>query len=270
MGKKGMIKSIKGITLVSLVITIIVLIILAAVTINLTIGSDGIITRAKNAKENMELAAIEEQESLNQLYEQFNFEGSGTQVGDSTGQGSSSSTNISNETIRYNAQTDMVQLKDANGNWVDWKRGGLLDRYLFDGGDVCEDITGGWNYVKTSGTCSNSMSNVISISGTGVAGAHGICKYITANVIDFTGFSKLKIEYTDLYCDRAGFTNNTSKMYIKCGSTTIGTLDKNTNSSGTLVFDISEYITSSTISIETFGNDYGTSRISISKIYLTN
>ena len=61
-------KNNKGITLVSLVITIIVLIVLAAVSINLTIGTDGIITRAKEAAENMEIAAEEEQEMLNTLY----------------------------------------------------------------------------------------------------------------------------------------------------------------------------------------------------------
>jgi len=64
-------KNMKGITLVSLVITIIVLIILAAVSINLTIGTDGIITRAKEAAENMEIAAVEEQVRLNELYQQL-------------------------------------------------------------------------------------------------------------------------------------------------------------------------------------------------------
>jgi len=65
------VKSMKGITLVSLVITVIVLIILAAVSINLTIGTDGIITKAKEAAENMELAAVEEQVRLNELYGQL-------------------------------------------------------------------------------------------------------------------------------------------------------------------------------------------------------
>ena len=51
----------KGITLVSLVVTIIVLIILAGISINLTIGQDGIITKAKQAKENIELAKVEEE-----------------------------------------------------------------------------------------------------------------------------------------------------------------------------------------------------------------
>ena len=44
------IKSTKGITLISLVITIIILIILAGVAINLSIGNNGIFTRAKQAK----------------------------------------------------------------------------------------------------------------------------------------------------------------------------------------------------------------------------
>jgi len=65
------VKNEKGITLVSLVITVIVLIILAAVSINLTIGTDGIITRAKEAAENMEIAALEEQVRLNELYGQL-------------------------------------------------------------------------------------------------------------------------------------------------------------------------------------------------------
>ena len=54
-------KNKKGITLVSLVVTIIVLIILAGVSINLTLGENGIITMAKKARENMELAQIDEQ-----------------------------------------------------------------------------------------------------------------------------------------------------------------------------------------------------------------
>ena len=50
----------KGITLVALIVTIIILIILAGVSINLVLGDNGIITLAKRAKENMEIAAQEE------------------------------------------------------------------------------------------------------------------------------------------------------------------------------------------------------------------
>ena len=65
------VKNSKGITLISLVITIIILIILAGVSIAIVFDEDGIINKAKKAAENMEIAAIEEQEMLNSLYEKF-------------------------------------------------------------------------------------------------------------------------------------------------------------------------------------------------------
>ena len=68
-------KNKKGITLVSLVVTIIVLIILAGVSINLTLGENGIITMAKKARENMELAKENEERKLNELYMQMEQEG---------------------------------------------------------------------------------------------------------------------------------------------------------------------------------------------------
>lgn len=66
----------KGVTLVSLVVTIIVLIILAGISINLILGDNGIITVAKKAKENIELAKIEEEKELNELYTQLDSEDS--------------------------------------------------------------------------------------------------------------------------------------------------------------------------------------------------
>ena len=67
-------KNQKGITLVALVVTIIVLIILAGISINLTLGDNGIITTAQKAKENMELAKVEEERELNELYTQLETE----------------------------------------------------------------------------------------------------------------------------------------------------------------------------------------------------
>ena len=64
-------KNQKGVTLVALVVTIIVLIILAGISINLILGDNGIITIAKRAKENIELAKIEEETELNELYTQL-------------------------------------------------------------------------------------------------------------------------------------------------------------------------------------------------------
>ena len=71
-------KNNKGITLVALVITIIVLIILAGISINLILGDNGIITIAKKAKENTELAKIQEETELNELYTQLEFNGTGS------------------------------------------------------------------------------------------------------------------------------------------------------------------------------------------------
>ena len=53
-----------GITLISLVVTIIILVILAGVAINLTIGENGIITKAVNAREDMKIAEGKEKISL--------------------------------------------------------------------------------------------------------------------------------------------------------------------------------------------------------------
>lgn len=60
-------KDAKGITLVALVVTIIILIILAGVSISLVLGDNGIVSKAKDAKQNMEVAANEEQEGLANL-----------------------------------------------------------------------------------------------------------------------------------------------------------------------------------------------------------
>jgi len=56
-----------GITLIALVITIIVLIILAGVSINLVLGNNGIITRARDARNNYQKAAAEEETTLKDL-----------------------------------------------------------------------------------------------------------------------------------------------------------------------------------------------------------
>ena len=54
----------KGITLVALVVTIIVLIILAGISINLLLGDNGLITKAKEAKKQQKIAEIKEKISL--------------------------------------------------------------------------------------------------------------------------------------------------------------------------------------------------------------
>ena len=56
-----MLKGQKGITLVALVVTIIVLIILAGISISLVLGNNGVVTKAKEGRQNYQTAANEEQ-----------------------------------------------------------------------------------------------------------------------------------------------------------------------------------------------------------------
>ena len=65
--RKQIAKKNKGITLVALVITIIVLLILAGITISLTIGQNGIITRAQQAGKNYLNAQDQELAGLNEF-----------------------------------------------------------------------------------------------------------------------------------------------------------------------------------------------------------
>ncbi|MDO5557175.1 MAG: hypothetical protein Q4G05_02905, partial [Clostridia bacterium] len=51
----------KGITLIALIITIVIMLILAGITINLTLGENGIFLKAKDAKRDYETASIKEQ-----------------------------------------------------------------------------------------------------------------------------------------------------------------------------------------------------------------
>ncbi|MFR0823504.1 MAG: hypothetical protein ACLU84_05295 [Clostridia bacterium] len=73
-------KNEKAMTLISLVVTIVILIILAGISINVTIGDNGIITKAKQAKANIVLAGEAEALQLNQLY--FDLETSGEMTED--------------------------------------------------------------------------------------------------------------------------------------------------------------------------------------------
>ena len=60
-------KNTRGITLIALVITIVVLLILAGITIAALSGNNGILTRAKGAKEKTELAQKEEEKTLSNM-----------------------------------------------------------------------------------------------------------------------------------------------------------------------------------------------------------
>ena len=68
----------KAITLIALVITIVVLVILAVVTISLTVGNDGLISRALKAAKSYNDAQERDKESINDLYGQLSIAADGT------------------------------------------------------------------------------------------------------------------------------------------------------------------------------------------------
>ena len=108
---KKTLKKQKGITLIALVVTIIVLIILAGVSISLVLGENGIVNKAKKAKENTELAKVEEETSLNELAKQIEETSGGTT--------NPPETIKTVEEVKGGSYFDKATtLKDSNGNLI--------------------------------------------------------------------------------------------------------------------------------------------------------
>ena len=83
MNKKLKIKQEKGITLIALVVTIVVLLILAGVSISLVLNNNGVISKAKDAKNQYAEAQTNEEKHFNEVSDWID-----TKVGDTTGGGS--------------------------------------------------------------------------------------------------------------------------------------------------------------------------------------
>ena len=83
MNKKLKIKQEKGITLIALVVTIVVLLILAGVSISLVLNNNGVISKAKDAKNQYTEAQTNDEKQLNEVSDWID-----TKVGDTTGGGS--------------------------------------------------------------------------------------------------------------------------------------------------------------------------------------
>ena len=115
--KRKMCKENRGITLIALVISIIVLLILAGVTIAALSGDNGILTRAKEAKEKTKLAQKEEEKTLsnmeNILNNAINFNNIKTEDTNPAGE------MPANVTILESDANKGIVIKDKNDNeWV--------------------------------------------------------------------------------------------------------------------------------------------------------
>ena len=122
-------KSKKGITLVALVVTIVVLLILAGVSINLVLGDNGIIDKAKEAQRKSAEATQNDLIGMNELAQQL-----GEKINGSTGSGSGNGGTggktepetvpyLPSDDFHYDTSTSVdtgLVIKDVNGNEYVW------------------------------------------------------------------------------------------------------------------------------------------------------
>ena len=119
----------KGITLVALVVTIVVLLILAGVSINLVLGDNGIIAKAKEAQRKSAEASQNDLIGMNELAQQL-----GEKINGSTGSGSGNGGTggktepetvpyLPSDDFHYDTSTSVdtgLVIKDASGNEYVW------------------------------------------------------------------------------------------------------------------------------------------------------
>ena len=117
-------KEMKGITLVALVVTIVVLLILAGVSINLVLGDNGIITKAKEAQRKSAEASQNDLIGMNELAQQLE-----EQINGSTGSGNGGKPEpetvpyLPSDDFHYDTSTSVdtgLVIQDANGNEYVW------------------------------------------------------------------------------------------------------------------------------------------------------
>ena len=153
-----------GITLIALVITIVVLSILAAITINLTLGDNGILKRAKTAKEKYQNAEGQEQLEIAKTANEIdNFVGGNrnneelqyfkTRIANVlTASGINTSPNDSIDTIIQNISS--LSTRKSNDFTL-----------LYYRGNEYEDITEGWEFEKYSTNDYYTTSNPVWFEG---------------------------------------------------------------------------------------------------------
>ena len=112
----------KGITLVALVVTIVVLLILAGVSINLVLGDNGIIAKAKEAQRKSAEASQNDLIGMNELAQQLE-----EKINGSTGNGGKTEPEtvpyLPSDDFHYDTSTSVdtgLVIKDANGNEYVW------------------------------------------------------------------------------------------------------------------------------------------------------
>lgn len=309
----------KGITLVALVVTIMILLIISGIAISMVTSENGILNKAKTAKESYDSSADIENNKLSKLNDII----SGNSRGESANTESSIITNcdfeitnigsssvsvkinvtatdttqilgyhifvvskadskmIANMTVNQTYQiTGLSKLTDytiyvkAYDIYDNYNKSQSKDfktnnsDYLFNNGDVCSSLTGGWTGYYSGGT--NPGVGKFQIADTLSAETWGTwCGYLvrTINQIDFTNYSKLVIKYTYRYSNSgtyatsySGILNSSLGAWIKDDSVN-GVIELNNE---VRVIDISQIKEKGYVSITACNG----AKVSVSEVYL--
>lgn len=118
-------KNTAGITLIALVVTIVVLLILAGVSVNALFGDSGIIEKAKDAQNKMNLAIENDQKGINELSKWLDNQVNRTTGGDDpvtpTGNWTQNKTSVTNGTTTYTVGDDYTYDCGVSGYTGGWK-----------------------------------------------------------------------------------------------------------------------------------------------------
>ena len=118
-------KNTAGITLIALVVTIVVLLILAGVSVNALFGDSGIIEKAKDAQNKMNLAIENDQKGINELSKWLDNQVNTTTGGDDpvtpTGNWTQNKTSVTNGTTTYTVGDDYTYDCGVSGYTGVWK-----------------------------------------------------------------------------------------------------------------------------------------------------
>ena len=111
---------------------------------------------------------------------------------------------------------DVTAMSWKNGEWVEWTI------YLFNDGDECEDITGGWKTAMASDSCT--LTKEIASNGSmrmtaKSSATHRKGYFYTDNAIDLTSVNYVRCNITERSLTN---TSNSCSLVI-CDATTLGT-----------------------------------------------
>lgn len=121
--------------------------------------------------------------------------------------------------VRYDAETDMIQIKDNSGNWNDYACAGLSSNVLYDNGIqyVQFDFGHVWRYNSYSYKDSVAEGTSINITGASSAGASVTG---TTDLVDITDYNYLIFEITNNSANltlEVNISDLSGKYYIGMG-----------------------------------------------------